>query len=112
MKGLILQGAEVIVKNVQVKGGYIVHIGNVEGILHVGDKVRAVIDTKRRRLIMSNHTATHLLNHVLRKILGPESDQRGSLVAPDRLRFDFTNKVGHVFIIKTTFFPSTLCIKT
>ncbi|XP_073987836.1 alanine--tRNA ligase, cytoplasmic [Rhodnius prolixus] len=85
-------GAEVIVKNVQVKGGYIVHIGNVEGILHVGDKVRAVIDTKRRRLIMSNHTATHLLNHVLRKILGPESDQRGSLVAPDRLRFDFTNK--------------------
>lgn len=50
------------------------------------------IDTARRRLIMNNHTGTHVLNFALRKVLGTEADQRGSLVAPDRLRFDFTNK--------------------
>lgn len=83
---------EFTVKNVQVKGGYILHTGKIEGTLTVGDKVSLHIDTERRRLIMNNHTGTHVLNNILRKVLGNDSDQRGSLVVPDRLRFDFTNK--------------------
>lgn len=83
---------EFTVKNVQVKAGYILHTGKVEGTLKIGDTVSLHIDTERRRLVMNNHTGTHILNNVLRKVLGSDSDQRGSLVMPDRLRFDFTNK--------------------
>ncbi|XP_057670812.1 alanine--tRNA ligase, cytoplasmic [Diorhabda carinulata] len=86
------ESVEFTVKNVQIRGGYIIHIGNIEGTLKKGDKVTLHVDTARRRLIMSNHTGTHVLNYALRKVLGTEADQRGSLVAPDRLRFDFTNK--------------------
>lgn len=86
------ESVEFSVKNVQIRGGYIVHIGNIEGTLCKGDKVTLHIDTARRRLVMNNHTGTHVLNYGLRKVLGTEADQRGSLVAPDRLRFDFTNK--------------------
>ncbi|XP_015591734.1 alanine--tRNA ligase, cytoplasmic [Cephus cinctus] len=87
------EDTEIRVKNVQVRGGYVLHIGTVgQGKLKNGDKVHANIDTARRRLIMSNHTGTHALNFALRKVLGGEADQKGSLVAPDRLRFDFTNK--------------------
>ncbi|XP_067853739.1 alanine--tRNA ligase, cytoplasmic isoform X2 [Heptranchias perlo] len=82
---------EFTVKNVQVRGGYILHIGTVYGHLKVGDKVRLFIDEAKRRPVMSNHTSTHMLNFALRSVLG-EADQRGSLVAPDRLRFDFTAK--------------------
>lgn len=84
--------AEFTVKNVQVKGGYVLHTGKVEGTFKVGDTLSLHIDTERRRLVMNNHTGTHILNNVLRKVLGNDSDQRGSLVMPDRLRFDFTNK--------------------
>uniref|UniRef100_A0A915IAM8 Alanine--tRNA ligase n=1 Tax=Romanomermis culicivorax TaxID=13658 RepID=A0A915IAM8_ROMCU len=83
--------AEFSVKNVQVRGGYVIHIGEIEGTIKVNDKLRQTIDEVRRKLIMNNHTATHILNFGLRQVLG-EADQKGSLVAPDRLRFDFTAK--------------------
>ncbi|KAG7205581.1 hypothetical protein KM043_007552 [Ampulex compressa] len=87
------EGTEVCVKNVQVRGGYVLHIGTVgQGLLKKGDMVHTNIDVERRKLIMRNHTATHVLNYALRKVLGTDADQKGSLVAPDRLRFDFTNK--------------------
>ncbi|KAL6444705.1 hypothetical protein ACFW04_002050 [Cataglyphis niger] len=87
------EATEIRVKNVQVRAGYVLHIGTVGGgTLRKGDKVHTNVDTARRRLIMANHSATHALNYALRKVLGMEAHQKGSLVAPDRLRFDFTNK--------------------
>jgi alanyl-tRNA synthetase len=85
---------EFCVENVQSRGGYALHVGKVSGSgkISVGDTVSLFVDTQRRKLVMNNHTGTHVLNFALRQVLGPEADQRGSLVAPDRLRFDFTNK--------------------
>ncbi|XP_076061045.1 alanine--tRNA ligase, cytoplasmic [Oratosquilla oratoria] len=80
------------VENVEIKGGYVCHIGVVEGIIMVGDQMTLSFDGQRRKLLMNNHTGTHILNFALRQVLTAEADQRGSLVAPDRLRFDFTNK--------------------
>lgn len=63
-----------------------------EGALPVGEEVTARVDAGRRRLIQSNHTATHVLNWALREVLGDGVHQAGSYVGPDKLRFDFTHR--------------------
>lgn len=79
------------VEDVQVFGSYVLHIGFLkDGQLKVGDDVTCSFDETRRWPLRNNHTATHLLNYALKHVTGEEIDQKGSLVAQDKLRFDFS----------------------
>ena len=78
------------IEDVQKESGIFIHFGHVErGIVQVGDSITATIDRACRRCAQANHTATHLLQAALKKIVSDSISQAGSLVAFDRLRFDF-----------------------
>jgi len=85
------EGVRFVVKDTQKIGAAHAHIGVLEsGEIRVGDRLAASVDAKRRTALALNHSATHLLHAALRKVLGNHVQQKGSLVAPDRLRFDFS----------------------
>ncbi|CAL4949710.1 unnamed protein product [Urochloa decumbens] len=82
------------VNNVQVFAGYVLHIGSFtkgSKALSLGDSVICKVDYNRRTLIAPNHTCTHMLNFALREVLGDHVDQKGSIVLPEKLRFDFSH---------------------
>lgn len=91
--GFLLTGtAKIRIEDTQKLNDIYLHSGKVvEGLVKVGEPLEAKVDETRRLSIMRNHTATHILQSALRKVLGTHVQQQGSLVAEDRLRFDFTH---------------------
>jgi alanyl-tRNA synthetase len=86
-------GVRFVVSDTQKRGAAHAHHGKlIEGAIKLGDELLAEVDGPRRQATALNHSATHLLHAALRKVLGTHVQQKGSLVAPDRLRFDF----GHL----------------
>ena len=86
------QGGSLIVTDTQKQGSHFVHTGEVtSGELTVGTAVTTTVDAKARRASAVNHSATHLLHEVMRQVLGEHVNQKGSLVNPERLRFDFSH---------------------
>jgi alanyl-tRNA synthetase len=89
---LVAKNARFAVRDTQKIGASFSHVGVLEsGELHPGDAMDAQVDEERRKAIALNHSATHLLHAALRKVLGKHVEQKGSLVAADRLRFDFSH---------------------
>ncbi|NLV17223.1 MAG: alanine--tRNA ligase [Syntrophomonadaceae bacterium] len=89
----VIQGPEgrLIVRDVQKIAGWFLHSGQVEGVLRLGQEVNAKVDRDRRMDTAANHTATHLLHKALRLSIGEHAQQKGSLVEPERFRFDFSH---------------------
>ena len=86
------KGSSFKVADTQKSSKAIVHYGRMQsGKLSIGDNVTAKVDGERRQAIVLNHSATHLMHAALRKVLGEHVQQKGSLVAPERLRFDFSH---------------------
>ena len=90
---LSAKGLEIEVLDTQKIGNFHLHISKIKkGSINLNDRVKAEINTERRRAIVSNHSATHLMHSALRNILGEHVQQKGSLVNEEKLRFDFSHK--------------------
>ncbi|MDP3789067.1 MAG: alanine--tRNA ligase [Candidatus Omnitrophota bacterium] len=117
---ILTRTGKAIVGDTKKAGGLIVHIAEiVKGDLKSGAKVKAIVDKDSRLDIARNHTATHLLHYALREVLGRHVKQSGSLVARDRLRFDFSHfkavdkrELDRVEDIVNVFIRENLKVKT